>query len=555
MTLGRLMPEAMTDSRVVELENRLAEARSRIQQLRLENAELASASNAKSSFLAHVSHEIRTELSGILGMTQVTMDTRLTPDQREYLSLVQRSGEALMTLVNDLLDVRKIEVGKLDLESVPFNLRDALVDVVQVFVPRADAKNVSVTLDMPPTVPDYVVGDPGRIRQIVSNLVSNAVKFTDEGAVTVRVSMNDQAGLPTFRFTVEDTGIGIAPDVQDELFDEYAQASTATARLYGGTGLGLAISRQLVERMGGTVWVKSEEGKGSMFTVELRLGLHDGPIKTPRLGDGDEIQDLPLLVVADNAVNRDSLMSAISDGSLKPEAVQNIEIAIDALAAARASDAPIAALVIDVQGDPLHAAATVRQHNEHDDTHIVVLTSGGARGDAARCRELRVAGYLTRPMSGSEIHDAIKAVVAGAMPVDLTTLVTRHWLRERRTRLDVLVVDDSPTNRMIARRLLETRGHAVFSVVNGLEAVEAIGTFRFDLVLMDLSMPELGGVEATGLIRRIEADQAERTPIIAMTAEEPKEVHDECMAAGMDAVLGKPFELGELTGIIEKVVV
>ncbi|MFQ5966002.1 MAG: response regulator [Acidimicrobiia bacterium] len=534
------------------LRGELGQARLRLAEVESQKELAEAGSEAKSRFLAHMSHEIRTQLSGILGMTQVAMDTRLTPDQREYLELVSASGEALMTLVNDLLDLRKIEAGRLELDDIPFSVRDTLADAVAVFTPRADEKGLVLTLDLASGMPDYVSGDPGRLRQIISNLVSNAIKFTEEGSVTVRVTADLGDETADFTFIVEDTGIGISGEDLAQLFDEYAQGSRGTARLYGGSGLGLAISRQLVERMGGQISVESAPVGGSRFRVEVPLGLSVPPVPEPKLQRERGIEGLPVLVVADSDLNRVTIRGMLRNSDLAVTTASSHTECLEGLSEARDRDAPYAAVILDTRGDPLAGAEQIRNKPEHDGTHVIVITAVGQRGDGARCRELRVAGYLTKPVKGKELEEAVNAVLGGALPIDLTTLVTRHWLRERRSRLDILVVDDSPTNRMSAKRMLETRGHSVFLVVTGQEAIEALDAFRFDLVLMDLGLPGLNGVEATRQIRSTE-DNA-HTPIIATTTDDIASVESQCTQAGMDAVVSKPFEPGELTRAIEDAV-
>ena len=512
------------------------------------------ASRAKSQFLAEVSHEIRTQLAGILGMAQVTLETKLTPQQREYVELVTSSADALLTVVNDLLDLSKIEAGHLDVEEMPFSLRDNLRDTVTSMVVTAEQKDISLELSFADDVPDRVIGDPGRLRQIVINLVGNAMKFTDEGGVTVLVGV-EQLGLPeaALHLQVVDTGRGIPADELDSIFEPYEQAGRSDGRRPVGTGLGLSISRQLVQVMGGEIWAQSELGHGSTFHITIPLTLAADEIVSPPSRVRSDLEGLPILVVADNQINHDKLLRAIGSTGMQPTAVAAPTAALAALTEARLSDRPFALTVCDLNGDGMDFARKLRNDADLAAMHVMVLTAMGQRGDAAMCRDLNVAGYLTKPIPADDVRLAIEAVIGGPSPLDLTVLVTKHWLRERRRHLDILVVDDSPTHRMVARRLLERRGHRVSTAISGNEAVEAVQAHRLDIVLLDLWMPGMGGFEAAAAIRARE-ERGERVPIIAMSADTVSELADNLADADMDGLVAKPFQVPQLLNTIEHLI-
>ncbi len=531
-----------------------AQCRETEQRLR-EAAEAAeSASGAKSQFLAEVSHEVRTQLAGVLGMAQVTLETKLAPQQREYLELVTASADALLTLVNDLLDLSKIESGHLEVEEIVFSLPDSLRDSVASMITSAEEKGIGLELAVSDGVPDHVVGDPGRLRQIVLNLIGNALKHTDTGGVTVRVGVESESESEVMlHVEVIDTGSGIPPDKLEVIFEPYARASGPNGPGAGGTGLGLSISRQLVEVMGGRIWVESKKGRGSSFHFTMPVSrTHEGFALPPPKGRSD-LEGLPILVVADNPVNQSKLLGAIGSTGMAPTALSEPDDAARVLTEARLADRPFAVTVCDLNGDSMAFAAAIRSDPELAAMHVVVLTAAGQRGDATTCRELNIAGYLTKPIPAEDVRLAIEAVIAGPSPVDLTMLVTKHWLRERRRHLNILVVDDSPTHRMVARRILERRGHRVSAAATGPEAVEAVGSHRFDVVLMDLWMPGMGGFEAAMGIRGVEAED-ERVPIIAMSADTVAELSESLAEADMDGIIAKPFQVPQLLRTIENLV-
>lgn len=518
----------------------------------VESAEQAS--RAKSQFLAEISHEIRTQLAGILGMAQVSLETKLTPQQREYVELITTSAEALLTLVNDLLDLSKIEAGHLAVEEIPFNLRDNLRDTVTSMAIAAEEKGINLEVEFSDDLPGNVIGDPGRLRQIVINLIGNAVKFTDEGSVvvSVRAEPSDSAEV-VVHLEVADTGSGIASDKLDAIFNRYEQADRPKGEPTVGTGLGLTISRQLVEIMGGEIWAESELGNGSTFHINLPLAPTGAETEPPPSRGRSDLEGLPILIVADNQVNQSKLLNSISATGMQPTAVTDLDEALSVLTTARLADRPFALTVCDLNGDGMEFARKLRTDDDLASMHVIVLTAIGQRGDAAMCRDLNIAGYLTKPIPAEDVRGAVEAVISGPSPLDLTVLVTKHWLRERRRHLNILVVDDSPTHRMVARRILERRGHRISAAGSGREAIEAMQAHRFDIILLDLWMPGMGGFETAAAIRADE-DRAERVPIIAMSAETVSELGESLAEAGMDGLIAKPFQVPQLLRTIEHLI-
>jgi CheY-like chemotaxis protein/nitrogen-specific signal transduction histidine kinase len=511
-------------------------------------------SRAKSRFLAQVSHEIRTQLAGILGMAQVTLETKLSPQQREYLELVTSSADALLTVVNDLLDLSKIEAGHLEVEEMPFSLRDNLRDTVTSMLVTAEDKDIGLELEIAEEVPDRVIGDPGRLRQILINLISNAMKFTEEGGVAVSVGMGESGSAESVvHVQVADTGSGIPPDQLETIFEAYEQAAHSNGRRSLGTGLGLSISRQLVEIMGGEIWAESVLGQGSTFHVTLPLLVGTAESSQPQAQKRSDLEGLPILIVADNPVNHAKLLKSIGATGMMPAAVTTPSEALTAIAEARVADRPFALTVCDLNGDGIEFARILREDADLAAMHVMVITAMGQRGDAATCRDLNVAGYLTKPIPAEDVRLAIEAVIGGPSPLDLTVLVTKHWLRERRRHLDILVVDDSPTHRMVAKRLLERRGHRVSLASSGLEGVETSQAHRFDIILLDLWMPGMGGFEAAAAIRANE-ERGERVPIIAMSADTVSELTDNLADADMDGLIAKPFQVPQLLSTIEHLI-
>ncbi len=510
--------------------------------LQEKNIELQAANVAKREFLAVMSHEIRTPMNGILGMTDLTLNTELTSSQRDYLQVVKSSAESLLTLLNDLLDFSKIEAGKLDLENIAFNLRDTLGDTLQTLATRAGEKGLELSLHIRPEVPDELIGDPHRLRQIVVNLVGNALKFTERGEIMVEVENGgDSGGQALVRFAVVDTGIGIAPAAHTSIFSAFEQADASTTRHYGGTGLGLAITRQIVELMGGEIKVESELGRGSTFSFSARFG------RQPVRCDGDqwsELKHMRVLVVDDHPSNRMILKELFSSWQMDVVEADGARTAMIALRAAQRAGQPIALMVTDLRMpdmDGLGLAAWMQQDAALRDTRIILLTSTGRTEDVVRCRAAGIAAQLSKPVKHSLLLDTILEVGGYSRKVPNATLRI-----PRQRPLRILLAEDNAVNQQVAVANLESWGHSVTVANDGRVAIEVLSRTSFDLVLMDSQMPGMGGFEATAAIRQREHGTSRHTPIIAMTANVMKGFREECIAGGMDGYVSKPIRLQEL---------
>ena len=556
---GLIVGSAVTERHrlAVELLERTAELLDANTQMIAARYKAEEASRIKGEFLANMSHEIRTPVNGIIGITELTLDTELTGEQRGYLMMLKSSGDSLLGVINDILDFSKVESGKLELDPVEFHLRDVVGEALRGFALQADEKGLELAYCIDPKVPDCVVGDSGRLRQVLLNLVGNAIKFTPQGEVIVRVKLDDSADRElTLHFSVADTGIGIAAEKHALIFEAFAQADGSTTRNYGGTGLGLAISSRLTGLMGGRIWLESSLGEGSTFHFTIPLKVAEAG-----RGPGSETQeatvsDMPVLVIDNNASNRQILLETTRSWGMRPLAVEGATEALEALDHAEAQSAGYRLAIIDSRMPGIDGFQLAERMMEHSRRQIaiVMMVTAGQHAQVEHCRRNAMAVCLSKPFGPSELLSAMLTALGRTATDETLRLANCAQAIEGSRQLRILVAEDNLVNQKLVMRMLEKMGHLSTLAQNGREVLRMLANERFDLVLMDVQMPEMDGLTATRKIREMETQTKSHIPIVAMTAHAIKGDRERCLEAGMDSYISKPMTSQAIVAAMAEVV-
>ncbi len=555
--IGRLHSQVNEAARLIaDRERRILETSVELEKSR---SDAEAAGKAKADFLANMSHEIRTPMNGVIGMTELALQTELTSIQREYLSMVKSSADSLLSLLNDILDFSKIEAGKLEIESIAFSLRDRLESVLKDLSLAAHQKGLELVCDVRPDVPDTLVGDPARLRQIMVNLLGNAIKFTTVGEIVCRAEVQEEAeGASLLHFAVTDSGVGIPSAKLKTIFEEFSQADSSMTRKYGGTGLGLSIAARLASLMHGNVWVESELGRGSTFHFTARFAVQTA-VAGAQVSPGAEgmkmLRDVAVLIVDDNATNRRVLKELLIGWRMKPTLAEDGIQALAMFENARAAGNPFALSLIDLQMpemDGLALAERIIQGVPAVATPVILLTSAGMPFESSRCQELGIRGCLSKPVRRADLLAEIKSALRTQEQIAGRLAPERNDLRGVTSRrLRILLAEDNAVNQKLAVHLLQQRGHIVRVAGTGRMALDALDAESFDLILMDVQMPEMDGLEATAAIRKREQITGQHIPIIAMTAHAMMGDRDLCLTAGMDHYLSKPLQVKEFFAVVE----